>query len=116
MTAEGCHTDPPRRTRAPRTPATEGSTVDVWIHDTLEVPHERLATLAREDCRVRAFFLFARAPFVVEGYEERLLGDARYDMSQDLSWSKMLLPEESEAGDCPGWLPGWEPPRADLLE
>jgi inner membrane protein len=118
MTAEGCHTDPPRETRAPRTPVLTGSTVDVWLHDTLEVPRERLATLAREDCRVRAFFLFSRAPFVVEGYDERLLGDARYDMSRDLSWSKMILPaeEDASAAECPSFLPGWEPPRADLLD
>jgi inner membrane protein len=114
MTAEGCHTAPPRETRAPRTPVTERSDIDVLLHDTLEVPRERLASLAREDCRVRAFFLFSRAPFVVEGYEERLLGDARYDMSRDLSWSKMVLPDSP--GNCPEFLPGWTPPRADLLE
>ncbi|MBX7192974.1 MAG: metal-dependent hydrolase [Sandaracinaceae bacterium] len=112
MSGEGCHTDPPRETSAPRTPIAEGSTVDVWLHDTLEVPLDRLRTLAHDDCRVAAYVLFSRAPFVVEGYEARLLGDARYDMSRDLSWSKMLLPEEHE---CPGWLPGWEPPRRELL-
>lgn len=118
MTAGGCHTDPPRETSAPRVPYVAPSPVDVEIFDTLEVPRDRLRALAEDDCRVRAFVRFSRAPFVIEGYDARILGDARYDMSRALSWSKMTLPDEDDEAaqaSCPGWVPGWEPPRADLL-
>ncbi len=114
VTAEGCHTDPPRETSAPRTPITEGSTIDVRLVDTLEVPLSRMRALAQGDCRVAAFTLFSRAPFVVEAYEDGILGDARYDMSRDLSWSKMPLREDADV-DCPGFLPGWIAPREDVL-
>lgn len=116
VTAEGCHVDPPRETSAPRVPVYEGSTIDVWLIDTLTVPLDRLRTLAHDDCRVAAFTLFSRAPFVVEGYGDRILGDARYDMSRDLSWSKMRLPEDEDATECPSFLPGWVPPRRDVLQ
>lgn len=143
MSAEGCHTDPPRNTTAPRLPIFEGSRVDVWLHDTLIVPLPRLRALAHEDCRVAAFMRFSRAPFVVEAYDATVLGDARYDMSRDLSWSKLRLSddavgsdslpserrsaEELEASlaeyarDCArqvpaALVPGWVPPRADVLE
>jgi len=113
MSAEGCHATPPRETRAPRVGIYEGSTVDVQLFDTLEVPLERMRALASEDCRVAAFAQFSRAPFVVEAYDTTVLGDARYDMSRSLSWSKMELPVE--IGACPELLPGWEWPRADVL-
>jgi inner membrane protein len=113
FTAEGCHVDPPREVMAPRVPITEPSGAEVQFFDTLSVPLDRMRALAREDCRVAAYLVFSRAPFVVEAYDGTLLGDARYDMSRDTSWSKMRLSEE--IGACPGWVPGWEPPRADLL-
>ncbi|MBN8612542.1 MAG: metal-dependent hydrolase [Deltaproteobacteria bacterium] len=116
FSAEGCHTDPPRETSAPRVPIFDGSTVDVQLFDTLEVPRDRLRTLAEEDCRVSAFMLFSRAPFVVEAYDAHVLGDARYDMSRELSWSKMSITEPIDHARCPGFLPGWEPPRRDMLE
>jgi inner membrane protein len=116
FSAEGCHVDPPRETSAPRVPIFEGSTVDVQLFDTLEVPRDRLRALADADCRVSAFMLFSRAPFVVEAYDAHVLGDARYDMSRELSWSKMSITEPIDDARCPGFLPGWEPPRRDVLE
>jgi inner membrane protein len=113
ISAEGCHVDPPREVMAPRVRYTEPSGAEVQFYDTLTVPLDRLRALAREDCRVAAYLAFSRAPFVVESYDGSLLGDARYDMSRDLSWSKMVLTEEIDA--CPGWVPGWEPPRGALL-
>lgn len=115
FSAEGCHTDPPRETSAPRVPIFDGSTVDVQLVDALEVPLDRMRALAADDCRVAAFAQFARAPFVVEAYDARIVGDARYDMSRELSWSKMELPELDDGTRCPGFLPGWEWPRADVL-
>jgi inner membrane protein len=113
ITAEGCHADPPREVMAPRVPITVPSAIDVRLYDTLEVPLDRLRTLAREDCRVAAFTVFSRAPFVLEAYDGTLVGDARYDMSRERSWSKMVL--DGEAGECPPFVPGWDPPRADVL-
>lgn len=113
ITAEGCHADPPREVMAPRVPITDPSAIDVRLVDTLEVPLGRLRALVREDCRVAAFAGFSRAPFVVEAYDGTLLGDARYDMSRETSWSKMVL--DGEPAECPPFVPGWTPPRADVL-
>lgn len=113
ITAEGCHVDPPRETMAPRMPELAPSGAEVQFFDTLSVPLDRMRTLAREDCRIAAYLVFSRAPFVIEAYDGTLVGDARYDTSRDPSWSKMVLTEETDA--CPRWLPGWTPPRGDLF-
>lgn len=113
ISAEGCHLEPPT-TSAPREPILARSPVDVRLVDQLVVPIARIEELARRDCRVAAYLHFSRAPFVLEGYGARLLGDARYDRP-GASWSQLVLGEDDVAPPrCPP-VPGWTPPTASWI-
>jgi len=68
-----------------------------------------------ERCDAAAFLRFARTPYWTErpsgGY---VIGDLRYDNSPELDFAEMELdPVEMR---CPPNVPGWTPPRQDLLE
>ena len=116
MTAEGCHIDPPMHTTAPRAPPLVRSPVDVWMFDEVRVPLDRMRTLFREDCAAQAYLRFARAPYLVEGVDERVLGDVRYDRDPSLEWVEVGTPREVSAPrTCPALVPGWLPPRLDVL-
>jgi inner membrane protein len=69
----------------------------------------RLRDLARDDCWVRAWLRFGRAPYIEAGE----IGDYRFGGSGNFS-SMRLLPKD-QAATCPSHLPSWEMPRRDLL-
>lgn len=115
MSAEGCHTDPPMQTTAPRVATIVRSPVDVWMFDEVRVPLERLRATYREDCVAEAYLRFARVPYLIESEDARVLGDLRYDRSEDIEWVELMMPNEAAHGACPSLVPGWTPPRLDVL-
>ena len=115
MSAEGCHTDPPMRTTAPRVPTALRSPVDVWMIDEARAPLGRLRSLYRDDCVAEAYLRFARVPYLVEREDARVLGDMRYDRSEEIEWVELALPRSETHAACPPLVPGWTPPRLDVL-
>ena len=116
MSAEGCHTNPPMQTTAPRVTTAVRSPVDVWLIDEVHVPLDRLRGLYREDCFAEVYLRFARVPYLVERDDARVIGDLRFDRSEDVEWVEFLLPDEEARGACPSLVPGWTPPRLDVLD
>ena len=72
-------------------------------------PLGRLRALARDDCWVRAWLRFGRAP-VIDG---EWIYDLRFRERQGDNFSHMRL--RAREG-CPAHVPEWSMPRADLLE
>ena len=71
-------------------------------------PLPRLRALAEQDCWVRAWLRFGRAPVIEDGW----IYDLRYGERQGRSFSHLRL--EPRDG-CPTHVPPWSMPRADLL-
>jgi inner membrane protein len=69
-----------------------------------------LRQLVHDDCRVRAWMQFGRAPVVRDGQ----MTDARFGGATRGNFTSMALAAPSQA--CPAHLTSWSMPRADLLE
>ena len=79
------------------------------LRDATHQPLQRLRTLAEEDCWVRAWLRFGRAPVIDRGS----LFDLRFADRPGREFSHMrLAPREG----CPANIPNWTMPRTDLLE
>ena len=70
----------------------------------------RLRSLAKNDCWVRAWLQFGRAPLL----EGTGISDMRYGNTGRANFSAMVMPPPGTA--CPANLTAWTMPRADLLE
>jgi inner membrane protein len=78
------------------------------LRDELHQPLQQLRTLARDNCWVRAWLRFGRAP-VIEGGS---IFDLRFSERPGREFTDMrLAPREG----CPPNVPDWGMPRADLL-
>lgn len=69
----------------------------------------RLRDLSRDDCWVRAWLQFGRAPYIEAGE----ISDYRFGGRGN--FSSMRLPSKEQAATCPSHVPGWDMPRQDLL-
>jgi inner membrane protein len=78
----------------------------LWTDEIVQ-PLARLRTLERDDCWVRAWLQFARAP-VADG---RRVFDLRFETLPRDNFTAM---PQGRAG-CPAHVTRWTPPRADLL-
>jgi inner membrane protein len=78
------------------------------LRDEIHQPLEQLRTLARNDCRVRAWLRFGRVP-IIDG---EWIFDLRYSERVGRNFSHMRL---AAARDCPAHVPGWSMPRTDLI-
>jgi len=81
-----------------------------WLGDERE-KLARLRGLARSDCHVNAWLRFARAPSLADG----LATDVRWGPPGGRNFSTMDIAAQAPS-PCPRPVPGWIPPRADLLE
>ena len=72
-------------------------------------PLGRLRALARDDCWVRAWLRFGRAP-VIDG---EWIYDLRFRERSGDNFSHMRLTARE---GCPSYVPAWSMPRADLLQ
>ena len=71
----------------------------------------RLRDLSRNDCWVRAWLQFGRAPAL----GETAITDARFSSSLRGNFTTMALLPPAEASVCPPNLTNWDMPRADLI-
>jgi inner membrane protein len=78
------------------------------LRDEIHQPLDRLRSLARNDCWVRAWLRFGRAP-VING---EWIFDLRYSERMGRNFSHMRLDARA---DCPAHVPEWSMPRADLI-
>lgn len=79
-------------------------------------PLAELQRLAQR-CDVAAALRFLRVPFWVERDGKLVLGDARFDRERELGFGELELPLTAPAAEsCPRYVPGWTPPRHELLE
>jgi inner membrane protein len=78
------------------------------LRDAIHQPLQRLRTLARGDCWVRAWLRFGRAP-VIDGGS---IYDLRFAERFGQNFSHMRLAARQ---GCPANVPEWGMPRADLL-
>lgn len=77
-------------------------------------PLAQLRALARDHCVFRALLRFARVPYVVDRGGELWAGDLRYDRSPELEFAE--LSTERQPARCPRFVPGWNPPRRELVD
>jgi inner membrane protein len=78
------------------------------LRDVTHQPLARLRALARNDCWVRAWLRFGRAPVIERGF----ISDLRFAEGIGQNFSRMpVAPREG----CPAFVPEWGMPRADLL-
>ncbi len=70
-----------------------------------------LRALSADNCRVRAWLRFGRAPYVRRGR----IADYRFGSADPGNFSSMLIDDGSEPAACPRNVPPWRMPREDLL-
>jgi inner membrane protein len=116
LPASGCRAPGAERgpTALPMRPSPRTQTTAVrWIR-TWEAPLAELTTLARDNCQFAALLRFARVPYWVQVDAATLrAGDLRYARGPDLGFADLVVPVRPTT--CPGAVPPWRPPRADLL-
>jgi inner membrane protein len=85
----------------------------VWRR-TWDAPLAELQALGAGNCAAAAVLRFARVPvWTSAGPDSLLVGDLRYDREPGAGFSEFVVPRQPTA--CPRAVPGWRPPRADLL-
>lgn len=107
-----CRLVPAAATTADDAPIERPGHDDVRFFAEARIPLVDLRAAA-ERCDAAAFLRFSRAPFLTRG-EERTLGDYRFDREEGRSFSELVLSDP--IGDCPAAVPGWDRPRADVLD
>jgi len=88
---------------APRTQTVEWETPQIQSA-------ARLRALYENDCWVRAWLQFGRAPEI----RDNVISDLRYSGPDRPNFTTMPIGQWS-SGNCPRHLTDWRPPRADLL-
>jgi inner membrane protein len=83
----------------------------VWLQQ-FSMPTERIALLARTQCRVRAFMQFARVPMAGGEGPQRWLADLRFGVRR--GFASLQLTQPPQPCDFPP-VP-WLPPRPELLK
>jgi inner membrane protein len=79
------------------------------VRDENHQPLQRLRMLAANDCWVRAWLRFGRAPIIERGS----IFDLRFAERIGQDFSRMRIDVRE---GCPGYVPQWGMPRADLLK
>jgi len=71
-----------------------------------------LRSAMRDNCRVRAWLQFGRAPSMRDGW----IADARFGGQGLGNFSAMQVADDRSARECPPHLTDWDLPRADVLQ
>ena len=91
------------------------ATATVTWRSSWSAPISSLAALARTRCEVDAALYFMRAPvWQPVGRDQLLLSDARFGVGGG-GFSEVQLPATGACTLQEPWIPGWEPPRSDVL-
>ena len=83
------------------------------FHDAFRGSVPRLRELARDHCEVAAALEFIRVPYWLDEPDSLIVGDLRFDRSTGLDFADLELARVPAS--CPRFVPGWTPPRSDLL-
>lgn len=97
------------------TSATSTRTITSAVHweDRWTAPRADLVQLARQNCEIEAALHFMRVPFWrVEQNGQITLTDLRFG---DANGGFAQITTSQQRKDCVGTVPGWRPPRADVL-
>lgn len=87
----------------------------VW-RSSWSAPLADLPTLARVRCEVHAALYFMRTPVWQRvSPAQLLLSDARFGIGGS-GFSDVVVPTNGACSFPNGWIPGWVPPRTDLLD
>jgi inner membrane protein len=78
-----------------------------------KTPAENIRKLYDQDCRVRAFFQFARAPYVQVKGGNIIMGDFRFERAQKQNFTRLMFRQNDI--ECPRHLPPWIAPRSDFI-
>lgn len=104
------------KTTAPLSPPGPDS-VGVRSLGEFRAPVDELRHIVQERCDAAALARFLRAPYWKYEGSRLVVGDMRFDRDEGLDFAEMDLPlEPPSAESCPRFIPGWRPPRQDLLE
>jgi inner membrane protein len=96
-------------------PSTRRSTPSVHWEGEWSAPVGALATLVRGNCVALAAMRFIRVPIWRTLADSAvLLGDARFGVASGNGFTDVRVPRPPDT--CPGAVPPWRPPRADLME
>jgi len=92
----------------PRVPASIASDRYIMWTGEWQEKWARLEELDHSHCGFSAFTHFARAPFVVNLGNQLVVGDARYDMDEDLGFAEFIISQrEPSSLSCPAYVPPW---------
>jgi inner membrane protein len=92
------------------------STANVSWRSSWSAPLAELPRMARERCEADAALYFMRTPVWQRVTPAQLLlSDARFGIGGS-GFSDVVVPTSGDCSFSNGWIPGWVPPRADLLD
>jgi inner membrane protein len=98
---------------APLEPVHGANTAELHWYGEIATDLDRLRNLVATDCEAAAAMRFIRVPWLATVGADTVLGDLRYDREKSLGFAEVALHVPPVA--CPRLVPGWRPPRADLL-
>jgi inner membrane protein len=90
------------------------STAEIAWHGELAMPQDLIGSLSMRYCAVRALMHFARVPWAVMQGDGWIVGDMRYDREPEPGLAEIEV--GPLADECPAFIPGWTPPRLDMLQ
>jgi inner membrane protein len=99
-------------TTAPLQPVQAAGSGAVDWHGEILTPIAELERRKATDCRVAAALRFVRAPWLASIAGGTVFGDLRYDREKAPGFAELPL---SASDRCPAFVPGWRPPRGDVL-
>ncbi|GAB1342876.1 hypothetical protein MASR1M101_20030 [Gemmatimonas sp.] len=101
---------------AGRTDPVFAPTASVAWRSSWSAPLADLPMLARERCEVHAALHFMRTPVWQRvSPAQLLLSDARFGIGGS-GFNEVVVPTNGGCSIPNGWIPGWVPPRTDLLD
>jgi inner membrane protein len=111
ISAQNCPSRGADDITAPRVPVLTANTKSLHWRGKVVLPLAELKRLAAAHCEMSDLLRFARAPFFVARDGREIVGDLRYDLEPEVAFTELELGKDR----CPGFVPKWQPPRADLL-
>lgn len=100
-------------TTAPLRPVPAAGSAEMKWFGQVSTPTAELKDIVRSNCTAAAAMRFIRAPWLSSVGGATVLADLRYDREPELGFAEIALLGSER---CPLFVPGWEPPRADLLK
>ena len=89
----------------------------LWTNS-FKAPLDKFATFYNENCLVRDFLKFSRAPFFRQRKGEAVFADFRFERAGLNNFSQVTVAINDQALECERKypIPPWKPPRSDLIK